>query len=423
MLANGDVVTLSSGRKIQIEGNVFFGAQGQAYVAIDSKTRQKGVLKVMNGHMEKNALLKRTNFLISAHLQAACPVLYAPIDVLNSGKMVGHFSPFATGISLEKYLQEATPFLQNIQLATAIVHAIFVLHARGITHGDLHSNNVIVSKVKGGAIEVALIDMDNFNAFGSRKIPEPACVGHPLYIAPELDDALESKRRAIPTLESELYALGVLLHEILLLRHPIAGFDNTKDDYHWAKHVLEWPDDPMRPWSKPRDVDIGGYPTGVLSADFMRLFRRALSKNSSLRPQASEWKRLLVPALGQIYTCPSCGTPVIVDSSKTRCPYSRCGKKYPHLVLKLSSGKPIQLQESSRILGRDDFDGAPHVSREHCVVRRRGPETFFEAVGRNGMFRMAGKNWLQLQNNRPFLVQAGDRLRFANVEAWLDEAY
>jgi hypothetical protein len=39
------------------------------------------------------------------------------------------------------------------------------------------------------------------------------------------------------------------------------------------------------------------------------------------------------------------------------------------------------------------------------------------------MFRMAGNNWLQLRNNNSFLVQAGDRLRFADVEAWLDEAY
>jgi serine/threonine protein kinase len=370
--------------------------------------------------MESAVLLARTRFLVSAHLQEACPVLYAPIDVLNSGKMVGHFSRYAEGTPLEEYLQNVEPFAKNLQLALAIVHAIYVLHSRGIIHGDLHSNNFIVKKAKGIA-EVALIDMDNFNAFAFKNVPEPACLGHPLYLAPELDDALESKRRAIPTLETELYAVAVLLHEILLLRHPLAGLDNSKEEYNWAKQALGWPDDPARPWSKPRD--IGGYPTGVLSADLMGLFRRALSKNPLIRPQVIEWKKVLIQAMGRIYVCPKCRTPVIVDSSKTRCPYSKCRRTFPHLVLKLSSGKAIQLQESSCVIGRADLDGAPHVSREHCIVRRRGPETSFESVGLNGMFRMAGNNWLKLSNNIPFLVQAGDRLRFADVEAQLDEAY
>jgi serine/threonine protein kinase len=417
MLGTGTKYTMESKRKVKVEKIISSGGQGEAYAAIDMKTGQKGVLKVFHPHLKNDAVLTRVRFLVSQNLKTLCPVLYAPEDILT-GDLLGHFAPFAEGVSLEDYLgKTGTSFMQNIQLAISVTHAVGVLHARGIVHGDIHASNFLVNKA-GSVAQLALIDMDNFKASG---LPEPPCVGHRLYMAPELDKAFKDKKPAIVTYESELYSLAVLIHEILLLRHPLAGFDESAEEFENAKNILEFPGDPARSTTTHREVD--GYPIEVLSSDIMRAFRLSLSRNPSSRLSADSWKENLLKAYNAVHVCPDCGTPVIVDSSKIRCPHPKCGHKFPHLTLQVGSlGKKISLTDGSVVIGRADLGGSPHVSDKHAIIRRNGPETWLESIGRNGTYRMAGSSWLQLPNNHSVLIQAGDRLRFADVEVNIQES-
>lgn len=411
MIQSGKIVKSDSGRRIRVDGLIKAGGQGEAYWATELNSGQRGVLKVFHDRFNNDDTRRRIRFLLSQDLKTACPVLQAPVDLLNTKKMVGHYTPFAEGQSLEEFLGNPnSTFIEEMQLAITLAHAVGVLHARHIAHGDLHADNLIINRV-GSVFLLHVIDLDNFNAPG---MPIPPCVGHNLYMGPELRSALAKGLPAIPTIETDLFSLGVLMHEIILLRHVSAGNDDNEAHFQKAMCSGRWLQDPAAA-DKPGG-DLGGYPVEVLNADLARLFRAALSLDPAKRPSAEAWETELGKAFNSIYCCPSCGGPCVIDVSKVACPV--CHNPFPYLALQvIGSGCSIALDQGSTAVGRADLGGSLKVSARHAVFRRIGPETWLESAGSNGTYRWNGSAWTKLPDKKPVLVQNGDRLKFGDIEA------
>jgi len=374
----------------------------------------KGVLKVFHKRFVNGDTLKRLHFLVDQALQSACPVILGPIDVLNKQGLVGHYTLLADGHSLEEFLGNPnSTFIEQMQLAITLAHAISVMHNRKIAHGDLHAENLIINRI-GSVFQLHVIDLDNFNAPGA---PSPPCIGHNLYMAPELRVALSKGQPAIPTIVTDLYSLGVLMHEIILLCHPSNGNDDTEAAFQKAMCSGKWLMDPAaadRPGGS-----LGGYPTTVLNADLARLFRSAVSIDPKKRPSSDLWETELGKAFNVIYCCPKCGAPCVIDVSKVACPL--CSVPFPHLTLRINGhGSAISLIKGSMVIGRAELEGSQRVSIRHAVFRRIGPETWLESTGSNGTYRLDGSKWVRLPDRKPMLVQAGDRLRLGDVEAQLN---
>jgi serine/threonine protein kinase len=108
------------------------------------------------------------------------------------------------------------------QLLAALVHA----HARGVLHRDLKPDNVVLVRApspdgehrpeRAVLIDFGLAFVDDDAALTARGL----CVGSPSYLAPERLDGRPADARA------DLYALGVLLYEMLAGKRPFAG-DST----------------------------------------------------------------------------------------------------------------------------------------------------------------------------------------------------
>lgn len=410
MIQSGKVVKSDSGRRIRVDGLIKAGGQGEAYWATEVNSGQKGVLKVFHKRFANEDTVKRLRFLVGQDLQSTCPVLYAPVDLLNKRDMIGHYTPLADGHSLEEFLGNPnSTFIEEMQLAITLAHSVSVMHSHKIAHGDLHAENVIINRV-GSVLKLHVIDLDNFNAPG---VPPPACVGHNLYMAPELREALAKGQPALPTVDTDLFSLGVLMHEIILLRHPANGNDNTEAAFQQAMCSGKWLMDPASA-DRP-DGHLGGYPSTVLNASLARLFRSAVSVDPVKRPSADLWETELGKAFNAIYCCPSCGGPCVIDVSKVACPM--CGGAFPSLALRVNGrGGLINLTSGSTVIGRMELGGSPKVSARHAVFRRVGPETWLESTGSNGTYRWNGSGWIRLPDRKPLLVKAGDRLRLGDVE-------
>ncbi len=101
------------------------------------------------------------------------------------------------------------------QLCSGLAEA----HGKGVIHGDLKSNNVILTKVADGSTRSVITD------FGMSRATEAAQStlqsgprgGTPDYMAPEL---LMGEKASVA---SDVYALGVMLHELVSGRKPAAG--------------------------------------------------------------------------------------------------------------------------------------------------------------------------------------------------------
>jgi hypothetical protein len=158
-----------------------------------------------------------------------------------------------------------------------------------------------------------------------------------------------------------------------------------------------------------------GYPVGVLNNELNRLFRKSLSRDPNERPLAEEWKSALAKAINNVYLCPECGCPTIIDSSKRACPLHN--HLYPTLKIVVdATGQVISLDRATTVVGRNDLGGSPHVSHRHLICRRIGPEFWIESLGRNGTYRWSGSSWVRLPDNKGIIIQNNDRLRIANTE-------
>jgi tetratricopeptide (TPR) repeat protein len=94
-------------------------------------------------------------------------------------------------------LQAAEAVRIGVEVARALAHA----HAQGVLHRDLKPSNVLLTA--GGAVKV--LDFGLAHVFGTA----PAGSGTPGYMAPE------QRRGGVEDERTDVYALGILLHEML----------------------------------------------------------------------------------------------------------------------------------------------------------------------------------------------------------------
>jgi len=403
-----NVIRMRSGRVVEILKPLGGGGQGETHLCREQGSGVQRVLKIMHPQFDTPAGRKRVEFLVAQNLSAVNPVLMGPLDCTGSGTPLAHLSPVAPGQLLEELLlSPCWSFMEGLDLSIALAQAVAVLDARRIWHGDISSLNTMIHR--NGHILVAVIDFDNSGAPG---VPPPPMAGGKLYMAPEIING------DAPDTESDRWSLAVLIHEILLLKHPQHGFDADENAFVKATMNDRWNQDPSL--CRAGAGASGGYPAEVLSPDLARLFRRGFSLNPVSRPPAMEWLAALIFARDHVFACPRCGGMVLIDASKTRCPF--CSKDYPLTQLVFDGGRTVAC-DGVLVIRRSDMGGRPEVSSLHSIIRRVGPEFWLEDMGScNGTFRRTPDGrWLRLPPSKPVLIQPGDRLRFANVEASVHE--
>ena len=138
--------------------------------------------------------------------------------------------------------QGALPVDEAIEIAKQTGEALQAAHDAGIVHRDLKPENIFLTQ-KHGRDFVKVLD------FGISKIKNPdhgdpkltatdQIVGTPLYISPEL-----ARGVAIVDHRTDIYALGVILYEMITGTPPFTGQNHFQLLY---KHGNEAPDPPSQ---------------------------------------------------------------------------------------------------------------------------------------------------------------------------------
>lgn len=172
---------------------------------------------------------------------------------------VGIWMEFVRGRTLEQIVREDGPMSaqEATVVAESLCSALAAVHARGLLHRDIKAANVM--RAEGG--RYVLIDFGtgveiDETANGVRRM-----AGTPLYMAPE------TLRGAAATVQSDVYALGVVLFHVVTGSYPVYG--RTLDDVT-AAHAAQ-----RRVWLL--DVRPG------LSAPFVNAVERMLAFESRRR--------------------------------------------------------------------------------------------------------------------------------------------
>jgi eukaryotic-like serine/threonine-protein kinase len=155
---------------------------------------------------------------------------------------------------------------EAVQTAVAILSALAALHRKGIIHRDLKPSNIFLS-----THGVKLLDFGLARPLLGTKGPDEnrltmpgVLLGTPSYMAPELIEGASGDAR------SDLFALGVILYEMLAGRRPFLG----GSVFEVARAIVQ--DEPPA---------LGGSP-GVVGID--RVVHRALRKPVQERYQTAD---------------------------------------------------------------------------------------------------------------------------------------
>lgn len=143
----------------------------------------------------------------------------------KSGKLKGKDKngKWFSNQKLRKFLppKELGDWYGYFSLCMRMARALAKLHVTGLAHSDLSNNNVLVDPLTG---QCSVIDIDSLVVPG--RFP-PDVLGTPGYIAPEVIKTRSlppgDKNRVLPSNWTDLFALGVLVYEYLLKRHPLRG--------------------------------------------------------------------------------------------------------------------------------------------------------------------------------------------------------
>lgn len=171
-----------------------------------------------------------------------------------------------TGSSLADLLRErgALPVAEAVRIADQVLAALQASHARGMVHRDIKPANVLLSE--DGTAKVAdfgIVRAGAGAADGTALTGTGFTIGTPEYMSPEQIQGAEIDGR------SDLYAVGLLLFEMLTGLRPFAAANRLTIGYH---HVHEPP-------PTLTDAGLPGRPRleGILAA--------ALAKRPEHRPR------------------------------------------------------------------------------------------------------------------------------------------
>ena len=128
-----------------------------------------------------------------------------------------------TGETLESFLRKRWLITKDdvIAIFHQMVSGIAAIHEAGVIHRDIKPNNVMVDRSGGPELRLSIMDFGLARLYASANtvLGTGMIVGTPGYLAPELLRGLR------PSQASDIFALGVVLHQVLTGDRPIEAPD------------------------------------------------------------------------------------------------------------------------------------------------------------------------------------------------------
>lgn len=278
----GSLVGTTLGGKFVITRKLGEGGFGAVYEAEEKRLQRKVAIKTLHDHVSKNPDISK-RFLQEA---VATSRLEHPniVKVYDYGELPGgaHWMAmeYLTGQPLDSYLQQkkVIPLEELLSLMGPICEALGEAHQKNLVHRDLKPQNIMLISI-GGKLVPKVLD------FGISKLEDSdsktqsgMMMGTPQYMPPE---QWEGAGKA--TAASDVYALGVMLYQMLAGRLPFVA----DSKYAWlTKHCQEIP------------APLTDYVQHPSAPALSEVVMRCLAKKPYERyPDASALKRALEKAL------------------------------------------------------------------------------------------------------------------------------
>ena len=225
------------GQRFRIDALIGKGAMAEVYRAVDLETSANVAVKVLRAALiSDSAIMQR--FQREGEVQAR--LRHRNVAALLATGVTEKNEPYLVvellrGKTLRGVMKQEgrVPAKRAASYAWQTLQGLSAVHGAGILHRDLKPANIMLEPSPGPIERVVLIDFGFASFEGSAKLTaQGTVVGSLRYIAPE-------RLRGEPTDQrSDVYAVGVMLYELLMGHPPF----HSDDDFALIEmHLLQEP--------------------------------------------------------------------------------------------------------------------------------------------------------------------------------------
>ncbi len=204
------------------------------YLATDQRLDRLVAVKIMHGHLADDSQFKE-RFIQEARSAArlAHPNVVNVFDQGQDADSAYLVMEYLPGITLRELLQEygaLTPE-QTMDITEAVLAGLAAAHRAGIVHRDLKPENVLLAD--DGRIKIG--DFGLARAASANTATGKALLGTIAYLSPEL------VTRGIADTRSDIYAVGIMMFEMLTGEQPYKGEQPMQIAYQHANDTVPAP--------------------------------------------------------------------------------------------------------------------------------------------------------------------------------------
>lgn len=228
------------------------------YLATDLRLERRVAIKIMHGHLADDSQFKE-RFIQEARSAArlAHPNVVNVFDQGQDSDMAYLVMEYLPGITLRDLLTEHKVLTseQTIDILEAVLSGLAAAHKAGIVHRDLKPENVLLAD--DGRIKIG--DFGLARAASANTATGAALLGTIAYLSPEL------VTRGIADTRSDIYAVGIMMYEMLAGEQPFKGEQPMQIAYQHANDSVPTPStknprvpaelDELVLWSTAREPD------------------------------------------------------------------------------------------------------------------------------------------------------------------------
>ena len=220
--------------RYRVRARIARGGMATVYVATDLRLERRIALKVMHGHLSDDAVFQ-SRFIQEARAAArlADPNVVNVFDQGQDGDMAYLVMEYLPGITLRELMREQRrlTITQTITIMDAVLSGLAAAHRAGIVHRDVKPENVLLAE--DGRIKIG--DFGLARATTANTATGQQLLGTIAYLAPEL------VTRGTADARSDIYALGIMLYEMLVGEQPYKGEQPMQIAYQHATDSVPRP--------------------------------------------------------------------------------------------------------------------------------------------------------------------------------------
>ncbi|MBI5495783.1 MAG: protein kinase [Deltaproteobacteria bacterium] len=216
--------TVLAGR-YRIERFIAKGGMGEVYEALDQELRERVALKMLLPDVARDAqMLERFRREIQLARRVTHPNVCRVFDVARhdggAGPVVFLTMELLQGETLSQRVRRDGPLgtAEALRIIDEVVDALEAAHRAGVIHRDFKSANVMLVPTPDGRRRAVVTDFGLAQGHGEAReaLTQNVAVGTPGYMAPE------QVRGEDPTPAMDIYALGVVMYDMLCGQRPFA---------------------------------------------------------------------------------------------------------------------------------------------------------------------------------------------------------